>query len=194
MTPIFLFLPHILMYNKLIIIINNYFYQVAYIINLFCYIVITTSSKHKFIFTFINSVKKHTFSKNMCFMHLLQKSGIQFASSISQGASKRSTLYILASDFFEKAFKYVFIVFFETNQMIIHICTSEILKLAFKTGFSVHNIHLYLCWQVENTKWILCFRKIVLNVQYLRFLMYKINLMIMYYKINLMIMNYKISL
>ena len=36
--------------------------------------------------------------------------------------------------------------------MIIYICTSEILK----TGFSVHNIYLYLPWQVENTKWILC--------------------------------------
>ena len=42
-------------------------------------------------------------------------------------------MYILASVFFEKddkyifkAFKYVFIVFFETKQMIIYICTSEI--------------------------------------------------------------------
>ena len=47
-------------------------------------------------------------------------------------------------------------------------------KLAFNTGFSVHNIHLYFCSQVENTKWILCRRKMVLNVQYLRFLIYKI--------------------
>jgi len=27
-------------------------------------------------------------------------------------------------------------------------------------GFSVHNIHLYLCWQVKDTKWILCWQKI----------------------------------
>ena len=44
------------------------------------------------------------------------------------------TIYILASDFFE--------------------------KFAFKTGFSVHNINLYLCWQLDDTKWILCCRKI----------------------------------
>ena len=55
-------------------------------------------------------------------------------------------MYIIASDFFEKddkyylkleihvvcreflAFKYVFIVFFETNQIIIYICSSEILE------------------------------------------------------------------
>ena len=67
-------------------------------------------------------------------------------------------------------FKYVLIVFFR-NKSVIYICASEILK-AFKTGFSIHNIHLYLCWQVENTKWILCCRKMVFNVQYLRFLMY----------------------
>ena len=30
----------------------------------------------------------------------------------------------------------------------------------FKIGFSVHNIHLYLCEQVENTKWILRSQKI----------------------------------
>jgi hypothetical protein len=101
-------------------------------------------------------------------------------------------MYILASVFFEKdkntyskleirvvcrefffAFKYVVIVFFETKQMIIYICTSW--KLAYKTGFSVHNIHLYLCWQVEDTKWILCYRKIGVKCAYLRFLMYKVN-------------------
>ena len=55
-------------------------------------------------------------------------------------------MYILASDFLENddkyylkleihvvcrnflAFKYVFIVFLETKQMIIYICTSEIFK------------------------------------------------------------------
>ena len=47
-------------------------------------------------------------------------------------------------------------------------------KFVFKTVFLVHNIHLYLYWQVENTKWILCCQKMELNVQYLRFLMYKV--------------------
>ena len=47
-------------------------------------------------------------------------------------------------------FKYV--VFFETKPMINYICTLEILKLAFKTGFSVQNIRLYLCLQVLDTK------------------------------------------
>ena len=37
-----------------------------------------------------------------------------------------------------------------------------------KPVFSVHNINWYLCGQVENTKWILCSKK--LNA-YLRFLM-----------------------
>ena len=44
----------------------------------------------------------------------------------------------------------------------------------FKTGFSVHNIHLYLCCQVKDTKWILCCRKIGVKSAYLRFLMYKL--------------------
>ena len=42
-----------------------------------------------------------------------------------------------------------------------------------KTGFLVRNIHLYLCWQVEDTKWILCCRKTDVKCAYLRFLMYK---------------------
>ena len=57
--------------------------------------------------------------------------------------------------------------------MIIYICTSKILKTCvFKTCFSVHNIHL--CWQVENTKLILCSQKTGVKCAYLRFLMYKI--------------------
>ena len=48
----------------------------------------------------------------------------------------------------------------------MYICTLEI-------AFSVHNIHLYLCWQVETTKWILCSRKMVLNSSYLKILVYK---------------------
>ena len=87
-------------------------------------------------------------------------------------------MYISASDFCEKTIntylkieicvvctEYVFIAFFETNQMIIYICTSEILKTRVKNQFLLHNIHLYLCGQVENTKWIL-------NAD-LRFLIYK---------------------
>ena len=64
-------------------------------------------------------------------------------------------------------FKYVFIVLFKTNQMIICIWHQKFWELAFKTCFLVHNIHLYLCWQVVNTK-----MDIVLNVQYLRFLIH----------------------
>ena len=53
-------------------------------------------------------------------------------------------------------------------------------KFAFKTGFTEHNINLYLWWQVENTKWILCSRKIGDKYEYLRFMMYKIYLLINY--------------
>ena len=45
--------------------------------------------------------------------------------------------------------------YFETNQLFI---------FAFENGFSKYNIHLYLCGQVENTKWILLGRKIGLYV------------------------------
>ena len=79
---------------------------------------------------------------------------------------------IINCDWLFLAFKYVHSYrFFETKQMIIHICTSEILRK--KNGFSVHNIHLYLCGKVEDTKWILCCRKIGVKWAYLRFLMYK---------------------
>ena len=37
----------------------------------------------------------------------------------------------------------------------------------------VHNIHLYLGGQVDNTKWILCSQKIDVKCVYLRFLVYK---------------------
>ena len=39
-----------------------------------------------------------------------------------------------------------------------------------KQVLAVHNIHLYLCGQVENTKRILCSRKIGVKCAYLRFL------------------------
>ena len=59
------------------------------------------------------------------------------------------------------ALKRIYLLFFQINQMIIYIRISEILKLAFKTGFSVHKIHLYIYGQEENTKCKLCSRKIV---------------------------------
>ena len=37
----------------------------------------------------------------------------------------------------------------------------------------LHNIHLYLCWQLENAKLILCNRKIGVKCAYLRFLLCK---------------------
>ena len=57
--------------------------------------------------------------------------------------------------------------------MIICLGTSKIFKLAFKAGVSVHNHHLNLFGQVDNSKWILCSRKISVKCGYLRFLMYK---------------------
>ena len=56
----------------------------------------------------------------------------------------------------------------------IYICTSEILKLGFKTGFKVqlHNIYLYLWRQVENTKWILNSRKIGVKSPYLEWIFF----------------------
>ena len=76
-------------------------------------------------------------------------------------------LYILASDFFKKtintylkleirvmcrklAFKYVFIDFLKQIRWSFIFVLQRSSKLAFKTGFSTHNIHLYLCWQAEN--------------------------------------------
>ena len=47
--------------------------------------------------------------------------------------------------------------------MFVIILKLKSLKLAFKTGFLVQNINLYLCGQVENTKWILGSRKIVVK-------------------------------
>ena len=50
-------------------------------------------------------------------------------------------MYILASDFFRVvcknflAFKYVFMFFFETNQMNIYISSSEIMKTRVKNRF-----------------------------------------------------------
>ena len=73
-----------------------------------------------------------------------------------------------------RVFAFKYILFFYRIQIIIYICTSEILKTVF---FLVHNIHLYLCVQVENTKWILCSQKICDKCEYLRFLMI-VNLLI----------------
>ena len=46
-------------------------------------------------------------------------------------------------------------------------------NLHLKPFFLVHNIHLHLCWQVEDIKWILCCQKIGVKCAYLRFLIYK---------------------
>ena len=46
----------------------------------------------------------------------------------------------------------------------------------FKTRLSVYNIHMNLCGQVENCKWILFSRQTGVKCKYLRFLMYKIKL------------------
>ena len=43
--------------------------------------------------------------------------------------------------------------------MIIYICTLEILKTRVQNRFLVHNVHLNLCGQVQNSKRILCSRK-----------------------------------
>ena len=59
------------------------------------------------------------------------------------------------------AFKYVFIVFFETNQMIINICTSEI--LLFKQ-VSVYNNNLNLFWRYRLLNGYCVVEKQVLNV------------------------------
>ena len=82
-------------------------------------------------------------------------------------------MWILCSEIL--TFKYVYIVSLETNQRWLFVFVHQkSWKFASKTDFSAHNIHLYLCWQVdENITGILCCRKMVLNVQYLRFLMYK---------------------
>ena len=53
---------------------------------------------------------------------------------------------------------------FNTNLIIIYICTWKSLKPTLKTVFSVHHIYFNLCWQVVDSKWILCSQKQVLNV------------------------------
>ena len=53
-------------------------------------------------------------------------------------------------------FKYIFIDFFKTKQMNTYICTSEILKTHVYNQFFGTQYSFYLCWQVEDTKWILC--------------------------------------
>ena len=73
------------------------------------------------------------------------------------------------------AFRFVFI-FFETYKLddyLVFFIRNLVTRV--QTGFSVYNIYMYLCGQVENTKWVLCCRKIGVNVRvYLRFFMYKI--------------------
>ena len=71
------------------------------------------------------------------------------------------------------AFKYVFVIFSKQIWWLFIFVYQKSWKLAFKTGFSVHNIYLYLCWQVEDDKWILCSWKTYVKCAYFRFLMYK---------------------
>ena len=72
------------------------------------------------------------------------------------------------------ALKYVFIFFSKQIRWLFIFVHRKSWKLALKTGFSINNIHLYLCWQEENTKWILSCRKLVWNVRK-SFRVYKIN-------------------
>ena len=85
-------------------------------------------------------------------------------------------MHILMSDLFKKRPRihiylrleirgvcgYFFLLYFETNLMIICICTSKIVKPAFKTGFLLLNNDLNFWGQ--NSKLILCSRKQMLNV------------------------------
>ena len=57
---------------------------------------------------------------------------------------------------------YGFLYFYFTN----------VKNLQYEIGLSVHNFHLNLCGQVENSKWILCSRKTGVKSANLRFLMY----------------------
>ena len=101
-------------------------------------------------------------------------------------------MYILASKVFEYddkyylkldicvvcrkllTFEYVFIVFVRNkSEDYLYLYIRNLENSRLEPFFSVHNIHLYLCWQVEDTKWILCCRKTDVKCAYLRFLMYK---------------------
>ena len=53
-------------------------------------------------------------------------------------------MYILASDLFKKIQSICIKGFGETKRINIWICTLEILKIAFKPGFSEHINHLNL--------------------------------------------------
>ena len=58
------------------------------------------------------------------------------------------------------AYFYVFIVFIQTNRMIIYICASKIIKTGFKTGFSVQKKYFFLSIYTTD-----------INCCYLRFLL-----------------------
>ena len=88
------------------------------------------------------------------------------------------TLFYHLPDFYklQKNFNIYFSICFFQNKTCdnLYLYIRNLEKSRLKRFFSVHNIHLYLCWQVEITKWILCSRKMMLNGAHLRFLMYKI--------------------
>ena len=54
--------------------------------------------------------------------------------------------------------------FFSQNKLddYLYLYVRNLQNSRLKLFFLVHNNHLYLCQQVENTKWILCSRKMVL--------------------------------
>ena len=76
------------------------------------------------------------------------------------------------------------IFFSKQIRWLIILYVRNLEKLAFNTGFTVHNIHLYLCGQVENTKWILCSRKKGAKCSYLNFWCTKSIYLVTYAKLN----------
>ena len=103
---------------------------------------------------------------------------INIGSPSSQNSTFETTLSILISYSDSGYNRYPH---WTTNQIKTYILASDLFrKIRIKarnscreTDFSVHNIHFYLCGQVENSKMILCSRKTGVKCVYLKFLMYK---------------------
>ena len=69
----------------------------------------------------------------------------------------------------------MYLCFFETKLDDYLVFFIRNLETRVQTGFSVYTIYMYLCGQVEITKWVLCSRKICVNERaYFRFFMCKI--------------------
>ena len=75
-------------------------------------------------------------------------------------------LKIACWEFF--SLKYIFLSFSKQMRWLFMFVHQKSWKLTFKTGLSVHNIHLNLCGQVENSKWILCSRKTGVKYIYIK--------------------------